>query len=142
MLKKKILFYSLILLSSYIFAEGTLNDVVNSFQDYSLKEIKIKSKGTLEYDYIDDSNFEECWIFNTEKINGIEEEFIHNTLEELKKYLKSKHKKVVKIISINLINEQETIYTKLLVDNIKEEDILFLKIDDKHHKRLMQGLKF
>lgn len=75
MLKKKILFYSLILLSSYIFAEGTLNDVVNSFQDYSLKEIKIKSKGTLEYDYIDDSNFEECWIFNTEKINGIEEFF-------------------------------------------------------------------
>jgi len=36
MLKKKTLFYFLILLSSYIFAEGTLNDVVNSFQDYCI----------------------------------------------------------------------------------------------------------
>lgn len=76
------------------------------------------------------------------KINGIEEEFIHNTLEELKEYLKSKHKKVVKVISINLINEEEIVYKKLLVSDIKEEDILFLKIDDKHHKRLMQGLRF
>ncbi len=59
-------------MSCFIFSNRNLEDSF-CFENYSLNNVKIKSRGTLEHKYIEDTYYEECWLFDIEKTNGIEE---------------------------------------------------------------------
>lgn len=55
----------------FVFADTNLHSLFN-FKEYPCKEIQIKSSGTLEPQYIKDSDYSTCWIFSIENIKGIE----------------------------------------------------------------------
>ena len=86
--------------STLLFADTSLRSLFD-FKEYPYKEIQIKSRGTLEHQYIKDSEYSECWIFSIENIKGIET-FLYYPMGNNKECRKGKFE----------INGQEFVYNE------------------------------
>ncbi|MBM7023873.1 hypothetical protein [Treponema sp. Marseille-Q4523] len=123
----------LVLSSVLIFADTSLRSLFD-FKEYPYKEIQIKDRGTLEPQYIKDSDYSTCWIFSIENIKGIET-FLYYPMGNNKECRKGKFE----------INGQEFVYNesdfdlhslKLCSANFEDKTFLMLlgnigKYDDR-----------
>ena len=123
----------LVLSSALIFADTSLRSLFD-FKEYPYKEIQIKDRGTLEPQYIKDSDYSTCWIFSIENIKGIET-FLYYPMGNNKECRKGKFE----------INGQEFVYNesdfdlhslKLCSANFEDKTFLMLlgnigKYDDR-----------
>lgn len=90
------LFLCLLLSSHMVFAENNLQKLFG-FKEYPYKEIAITDRGTLEKQYIKDTDYSVCWIFSVEGLKGIDK-FL---------YYPSDNNKVNKFTTKIEINNQE-----------------------------------
>jgi len=86
--------------STLLFADTSLRSLFD-FKEYPYKEIQIKSRGTLEPQYIKDSDYSTCWILSIENIKGIET-FLYYPMGNNKECRKGKFE----------INGQEFVYNE------------------------------